>query len=575
MQRGSTTTVFSNGLRISEENLATIGVFDGSTCWGVWVPDRNQWPPQDPFGSPPVPEHFLISPFEPSSWPILFRVEMCLNNDRSGTLADALDPLATQGLSILSIEATPAGHHHAVVTIIGEAMPLKDPNGVLSDLKRIPEGSRTFRNEATWRYVHDKYAPAMLQFSKQVTEAVELADDHRPFLREIFLDSHHKRFERGVLYSYAELAGDSKQTLGFDQRTRAVRCTWLQNLAFFWLYRKSDAIALHYKSRGLSLKPAPPDRQGFAQMVEAFHPPFRAIASFNLVERFLRVVLSVNDMPKRTARITIPFDAKYEAYQGSKGFQRDLYKLLREKVGLNLREVSMLTRRRNLEEEEGKLSLLVSKTDLDSEFDSLDDARDRIQKIANEAAAGLSAIGCKMTCEPVTVERFEAPLLFLSTKFDWMRQYHPNLPGRIDKLAKEVGFRLVMGDMERRAEFEAIVPEISEEPSVTGAAIKLIQHSAAFLQIIPKTVFEKGKGSEGSMNWLEFEFGAAHALGVPCALLVDLDAGDIFKWKKQLRVANDFPLFGFSGSSNDENFDGAIGNAVTQLGRLRRRRKLP
>jgi hypothetical protein len=577
MQRGSTITVFSNGLRVSEENLATIGVFDGSTCWGLWVPDRNRWPYETTGDEVATPEHFLISPFEPSSWPILFRVEMFLNNDRPGTLADALAPLAKEGLSIVSIEATPAGHHHAAVTIIGEAMPLKEPNGVLSYLKTTSPFLRTFRNETTWKYVHEVYAPTMLRYCKQITEAVELADNHQPFLREIFLDSRHARFERGVLYSYADLSSEGDRALGFEQRTRAVRCTWLQNLAFFWLYGRGDAMQLHYKSRGQSLKPALPDRPGFGKVLAPFHPPFRAIASFNLLERFLRVVLSSCDLPKRTARITIPFSAKYRPFQGSRGFQHDLYALLKEKGGLNLREVTMLTRRRNLEEEEGELSLLVSKvkTHLDPSFGSLDEMRSRVQEIANEAAAGMSRIDCKMTCDPVAVQRFEAPLLFFSTKFEWMRGDHPNLLQRIDKVAREVGFRLVMGDMERRAELEAIVPEMATEQYVTGAAIKLIQHSSAFLQIIPKRVLERGQGLRGSMNWLEFEFGAAQALEIPCALLVDLGAGDIFRWKKQLRVANDFPLFGFYGSGTDDAFDAEIEKAVSQLGYLRRRRKLP
>ena len=569
MQRGEKITVFPNGLRVSAEALSSIGIFDMSTCWGLWVPDRNNWPPSDQDSLAQQPEHFLISPFEPRSWPVLFRVEMRLNNDRAGTLAAATAPLAENGLSILAIEAVPAGHHHATVNIIGEAVSLKEPNGVLNPFIDMSEHHRTFRDDSTWDYVHQHYAPDMLRYSKQLVEAVQLADEKHEFLREIFLDPHSSRWEPGVLYSYKDLPEDIRD-FGSEKSTPAVQCTWLQDLAFFWLYGRNvdDVVELQYKRESLSLKPIPPDIEKFRQVVSRFISPFKAIASFNLSEQYLRVILSDSDMPERTVYITVPYHAHFQPYIGSKGFQHNLYTMIKES-GLNLRSVSKSTQHRKLDKEKGKFSLLISNAEGNSNFPSISDVRDKIERIANTAADRLSEIGCTTAIEPVTVEYFASRRLFFSTKFDWIKEDYPDLVTVVEDIAKESGFHLIVGDMNRLVDYIDIIPEIAaEKKSITGSTLKLIQHSDAFLQIIPKTAFPDGTNQVAwNLNWLEFEFGAALALELPYAVIVDLDAGDIWKWRESLRVGNDSPMFSFYGSQHDDTFSKEVRKAVQQLAR--------
>ena len=366
------------------------------------------------------------------------------------------------------------------------------------------------------------------------------------------------RYERGVLYNYAELP-DHVKALGKAQRTPAVRCTWMQNHAFFWLYLRSDPLELYYSEDRRLMKVDPVREKSFGEGIQEFPASSQAIMFIDQMERFARVVLSSDDLRGKTARAIIPFHARYHMFRGSRGFQQKLYSDLATSSHLKIRHVSMATQYRNLAEEKGELSLLVSSADHRLRVPQLDRLRDSVQRVADEAAEALLEQGCSMTCRGVVTQNFSAPLVFLSTRFDWLERFDGNFIGTIEKIAATEGFNAITGDARMLGRLEELVPEIRGRSSLTDIITALIQKCSAFLQIIPIEVLGGGrraaaKTTEGSLNWLLFEFGAARALNLPYEILVDVRVAeaDVGSWQRLLNVDAGFPLRTFDSSTGSE-----------------------
>lgn len=556
--------VMQEGIRVSSDSVARIGIAHDSVCWGLWVPDRRHWPPsEDSHRSAATQEHLMISPFEPSSWPVLFRIEIYIKDDDSGTLAAAIEPLSKLA-NIVWLEAAPAGHHHAVVSIIAEDTITKH-DGSLSNLKRLGEPSRTFRDERTWREVHDSFSKNLLKRSCEITDSIVRADrllGENGFLREIFLPPEDDRFERGVLYSVGDLP-ENIAIVGKQQATPAVKCTWLQNLAFFWLYGRSPAnkaIEFRYDTSSQALTPRNRDRSIFREGLERFSLPAKTLGSFHHLERFLRLVMSDDDLDNRTARVNIPYEARFSPSLSTRGFQHRLYDAMKRQ-NLNIRHVSMVNQHRSLDAECGKLSVLVS-SQTGSFVGDLDALKRCAGVAVDEAIASLTDIGISMTCDPITVERLAAKKLFFSTKFDWLTGY-PHLVGQLGHRANAEGFSLLTARNENRAEMDRLVPEGVAEQSITVWTTILVKNADAFLQLIPRSVLDN---QSNGLNWLQYEFGAAQALGIPCAMLVDCSGGTTLDdWKRILKVGADFRMFEFFSDKDTSYLLDALSEALREL----------
>ena len=255
MNYGNLVTIVPDKVRISEKELAPIGIIDKSSCWGRWIPDR--WQPGSDNAPPP---HLVVSPFPNTSWPALFRLTIILENAAHGTLAKVLDVVDQHALNILSIEGTPAGHRHAVVNIIGEAVDLKLKNDAIKRICDIPDGERLFTNDALSELIHARYAPTMLTYADRLESALIAADEKRDgrFLRETFCRHRSVDGPRGILYDYERLSPEYAR-LGERQSIPAVKCKWLQNHAFFWAYGSGDTqrVFTHTALRGTTESGAP------------------------------------------------------------------------------------------------------------------------------------------------------------------------------------------------------------------------------------------------------------------------------------------------------------------------------
>ena len=144
-----------------------------------------------------------------------------------------------------------------------------------------------------------------------------------------------------------------------------------------------------------------------------------------------------------------------------------------------------------------------------------------------------------------------------------------NLRAEIQRMVATAGLNMVTGDLTMKGELEELVPDLKRLNSITDIVPALIRNSAAFIQIIPLDILDgkRSKTEEGLLNWLLFEFGAAQALQLPCAILVDVRQleSDIGRWKELLRVGQDYQLQPFDSSIGSRSLYGAIEIALEQL----------
>ena len=94
MMHGDVVTVTRDGIRLSQDALSTVGIFEGAQCWGVSLPGQGDKGP----GYGENERHLIVAPIPPKSWPFLIRVKLFLSS-RPGTVAKASEVLSRNGLN--------------------------------------------------------------------------------------------------------------------------------------------------------------------------------------------------------------------------------------------------------------------------------------------------------------------------------------------------------------------------------------------------------------------------------------------------------------------------------------------
>lgn len=555
MYYGDLVTVVPDKIRISEKELAPIGILDQSVCWSRWVPDR--WVAFDAVQPPP---HLVISPFEIASWPVLFRLSIFLEDGQGGALAKALHVLAANAFNILAIEGTPAGHHHAVVNVIGEAVEIKFDANTLDAISSFDDRERNFKNGALAANIHQIYAPRLLSYSRRLVEALQDADagaDGR-FLRHSFALHRKTDRPRGILYNAEDLPPEVAD-IGHEQSTRAVTCKWLQNHAFFWIYGEGDVSEkkLIYNARTWALRPEAVWKHQFGETIARLKPPFKAISSINFEEQYLRLTFSPYDRRGNTFRLKLPYAARFSAPGiTTQGALAAICATLANHQ-LTLRSVAAATEYRDSSDERGSYTLLASMEQLAAgAFKSLTEPEklSLVERAALDAAeAATSVLGkehCAASFAPPAVSVFAGRTLFVSTKFDWVKSVRPKLIARLRSRAAHFGYVLVLADLDFLDEDHRFLWDGGAP--ITSNIIRLMRSSDAFLQIIPRSAIE-ATIELGSLNWVLFESGAAHALHIPCAIAVD-SSGDkrLSDWVDKLKAGTERKVFFFASDQDDE-----------------------
>ncbi|WP_128003671.1 hypothetical protein [Piscinibacter defluvii] len=457
-----------------------------------------------------------------------------------------------------------------MIDIIGDAVSIRSDGQTLEEGYRLADEKRSFLCPSTQEYVHRLFAPRMLRYSESIRQA--LLDSHSTgkFLRETFLYSDSPTPGRGTLYDPASL-DLSVRTIGEQQSTAAVKCTWLQNHAFFWLFGRDnpEPMALRFDSQSNALRPEPSWREQFNAKTRFLNPPFKSIASLNYFEQYLRITFSESDQYGESVRIKIPYTAKYDPSHDSRGLLFEITQELAAKR-LALRSISMSTDSRTRGAKHGTFRLVASVHDQIPGFESPSKKQEYAKaaaEVANSRARiELSKASCFIEEERPTVTTFGAKTLFLSTSFEWLKTKRPQILKAIQTTAADHGFILVVGD-------RTLLPKEHEHvwnaaDTLTANVLSLLRNSDAFLQLIPRGTIDSPKDPTG-LVWLLFESGAAHALRLPCAICLDQSGGiDLQDWTRRLKAGTEKQVYPFAGDMGDDQIlevvDGALRALATQ-----------
>jgi hypothetical protein len=131
MAHGDEIQVLADGPLIRPKAVEPLGIYHGSTCWGLWVHGRSPRNPEQrknlrAGGNEQLP-HLLISPIHPDSWPICFHLEMLLRSTPRA-ITDVLQIIAGNKVDLHFTEFCQAGYQHALLTTLGEVENLKQWN---------------------------------------------------------------------------------------------------------------------------------------------------------------------------------------------------------------------------------------------------------------------------------------------------------------------------------------------------------------------------------------------------------------------------------------------------------------
>src|SRR5262245_21314776 len=288
MRQGDLVTLLADGLIVEAKELEPIGIFDGSQCWAIWLPN---WDPQIDTRAAqiePAIEHLLISPFHTSTWPGLFRVELRIENTPEA-LCKMTTVLAEQDLSILLYDLTPAGYHHVLFSAICHRVAFtRDPD--LQNGRKI--GSATNLKDADrWKWANQYLAPRALELSYRIRAAILTANDRcgGNFLHGAFQEPTSAF--GGMLYEVAQLPANLPEEIkvtAAEQQFRAVSCRWLQAMAFYWLYGQNidRPLKLQYDRRRCVLGPQTKrhSRRLVDRISKWVRSPVRSLALFDSYE---------------------------------------------------------------------------------------------------------------------------------------------------------------------------------------------------------------------------------------------------------------------------------------------------
>lgn len=554
-------TVLDDKIRITEQQLAPLGISDQSICWAKWLPNRRS-------KSNGSLQHLVVSPFEVNAWPFLFRIVLALDDSKPGTLASALDVLKKESINILSIDGSRAGHSHSMISIIGEAASLKNDGKIIEFEENLNDADRRFDNEKTNDFVHGHFVPQLLKFGDDLRKTLYLANRERDFLRSTFVFDKHKGVRRGTLFDPNLLENSQVKKLALDQCEHAVQCVWLQNHAFFWLYgvHSTEEKTLRFDAKNRCLRPNDRLLGEYFSNARSLGAPFKTVAAIDYKEQYLRLVLSKLDRGHRTFRSILSYAAKYDDRKDTKGLLSQVVDVIAES-SLTIQGINMTTKARSLQSEDGRFSILVSPSEPPSDVahgSVQQEISNILSEALNAATINLKSIsGCDIIADFPVVSPFAPKTLFLSTNFDWLDKDRPGLQKLVVDCAAKHGFLLILGHPDKLP--QDLRHKWDTQAPITQNVLNLLRNCDAFLQIIPQIAIQAHR-DENKLKWLLFESGAAHGLRIPCTICVDKSTGfHLSEWSKHLGAGIEKTIFQFSGAADDAVIASEIEKAIESL----------
>ena len=572
MIHGDIVTLTADGIVVHGKALQPLGIFDQSICWGVWV--KNPHKDHEHYERP----NLIISPFHPSSWPFMIRLQIMLYNEK-GVLGRACRVIEESDLSILFAECTPDGFIHATWTIIAESTKQeleefknkKEAFDKENPKARIPGKKQKAFTEAHEianliaacmfahvREIEEKFS-GLLKSQTQKPEAPSnpRSDSDPPRLHEWRpdTDQHFLYDGRKVaqLMQHSKPEGESEEeNLAFIKAhvMKPVTVDYMQRLAYFSLYGGGSGVpfSLQYQANSALLMLQKKEIFSEEGEVPLVHLPMPAIASFNSEDKYLRLnPVLPGLLEKKLTRIAVEYGVKENPTRSalaSKGLLRLICsELLQENV--NLLHISNKWTRYEYSVEAGLISFIADvATD---EYPKLEEA---ILSINRTKPPELERVRIK-SAKP---SEYPQRKLFVSLHFGHPREN--NIRDIVSKVATERGFE------------EAIV-ETHVAPA-TPTILERIGECQAFLQLL--SFKAEDKPEETNFSWLDFEYGVASGKGMPTIRLVDVVRVPYERWRSRITINTDQQAREFRSDVSDDELTKQIRGAVEELaGELLRR----
>lgn len=559
---GHATTITKDGkILVSPDRLETIGIADGSKCWGAMLPSAD----------PASLSHIIVSPIAPSLWALTFRIQLKITDHPSfpQTLQRASAAVAKLGAMVFSSECAPSGHSHATWNAVisvdyssskkraeemrSRLMAAKDR--VIAALASVPSGDNAYENfdllEATDRFSREAYRYCdLIRNALLELNGREKASGGR-FLHSRFLEDEPYRFYK------PEGWGDGDEGLSAASRAtgaHAVTCTWNEHLAFHWVFSggadasssqewRDARIEFTYDRSKRALVPTEDRPWMEAVTSEGLDLPARGIATIHYRESYIRLVtsrhmVSVNAVDRkpdtRAYRIRVPYKAKSNPDE-ARG--RGLLSRLAEAMGRHRFDIAKMSNGLvsiDREKEIGSIEFVVSEVWGDKPLASARDEKraDNIESLARS----LKSITAPEWIESTPAIQRHAPLrLFVSSRARWAQE-NPLIFKVVKEAAFDAGFEPVtylgLPDEDPNVDYQNVVLETAKDR---------IRQCDAMLQINPGEIALKHRepagGAASPMTWMILELAFAEGLGIPYRILVDSSGDDVNReeWDRLLK----------------------------------------
>lgn len=577
MYRGDYLTITPSGIQVRAKSVEQLGIYDKSKCWGLWF--QNPITDEDRLALMPRKRehcHLIVSPFHPSSWPFLLRVQVWLV-DRPGALAAVAEELRRLGLSILATECAASGFGQATWNIVAEAMGLGDDpklgRQVVRKLKkektsqdRESSHTRIIRNIEPQRLRTRKMQRAKERVQRECAQLLvkvsKLMRAYEEHVRTELLNFRRLQDKRERKDQYLLNWDDVDRSLfqaggaTSDKLTEGmspIRVDWIWTLAAFSCHGggADSPLAFHYDAERGVLRCD--DEGQLDSVLGKRSDTMPAIGSFCAEHQFLRVDPLIDGVLEHDLlQLTIEYRLTSTSPEGMLHAPGMIQRVASELAsqGIEILLINNQWTDYRYQSESGRIRMLIDAPC--EQRESLAKSVRRAAESANpssdtESADDVSEHSHRLDIEKINLRRASHRTLFLS--------YHGGHPRQaswlalIRRAAQQVGFN--------------VSPVQTHTEAVTGAVLDALRESDAMLQILSPNPDETAENIR--LHWLDYEYGAAAGSRLPAIRLVDVARITLTQWEGMLRTHRDQALLSFRSDVSDEELYKAMLNAIEKL----------
>jgi hypothetical protein len=579
MYRGDYLTVTPSGIQVRAKSVEQIGIFDKSKCWGLWF----QNPVTDPKRLALMTRkrehcHLIVSPFHPSSWPFLLRVQIWLV-DRPGALAEVAEQLRLLGLSILATECAASGFGQATWNIVAEAMGHGDDKLIGRKAIRMLKQSKTAEDrEASHSRIVRHVEPRRPRTAEMQASKLKARSESAKLLKHVSksMRAYEEHVRRGLKDFRDDQARDPNKPTSIlnwsdverslfaagpeaeQQLTKgmsSIHVDWIWTLAAFSCHGggPDSPLAFHYNAERGVLRC---DDEGQLDAVLGKRTEsMPAIGSFCADHQFLRVDplldgILAHDLLQLGIEYRLTSTSPDGMLHAPGMIQRVAGELASK--GIEILLINNQWTDYRYQSESGRVRMLV-----DAPGDQRDALAAAVRRAAESAtpsagqttsAPDVAPEDChRLDIESVNIRPASHRTLFLS--------YHGGHPRQsswlelVRRAAQQVGF--------------TVSPVQTHTEAVTGAVLDALRESDAMLQVLSPNPDENAENIR--LHWVDYEYGAAAGARLPAIRLVDVARITLTQWEGMLRTHRDQALLPFRSDVSDDELHKAMLTAIEKL----------